>query len=174
MRKIMKKIGISLAIALSAGTTSWVQSADEPAQHHQHADQPAAAAAPAASGKTDARQLVKYPEDLRIHTLANMRDHLMTMGQIQEALSRGAFDRAGDLAEQQLGMSSLDLHEAHEVAKYMPKGMQDAGTTMHRSASRFAIVAKDASVTGDLKPVLAALSTLNQTCVACHAGYRLQ
>ena len=45
---------------------------------------------------------------------------------------------------------------------------------MHRAASQFAIVAKDASVTGDLKAPLSALSRVSQTCVACHAAYRIQ
>jgi cytochrome c556 len=88
-------------------------------------------------------------------------------------LATEAFDLASDLAEQRLGMSSLKLHGAHEVARYMPKGMQDAGAAMHHAASRFSVVAKDASVTGDLKPVLASLAKLNQTCVACHAAYKL-
>lgn len=121
----------------------------------------------------DKRQWVKFPEPLRDHTLANMRDHLMALGEMQDALATGQFDRAADVAEQRLGMSSLKTHGAHEVAKYMPQGMQDAGTAMHRSASRFATIAKDASVTGDLRPALAALAQLSQTCVACHAGYRL-
>lgn len=111
---------------------------------------------------------------MRSHTLANMRDHLLTMGEIQAALANGSFDKASELAEQRLGMSSLELHGAHEVAKYMPKGMQDAGTAMHHSASQFAIVVKDASVSGDFKPALGALARLNQTCVACHAAYRLR
>lgn len=102
-----------------------------------------------------------------------MRDHLLTMGEIQAALANGSFDKASELAEQRLGMSSLELHGAHEVAKYS-KGMQDAGTAMHHSASQFAIVAKDASVSGDFKPALGALARLNQTCVACHAAYRLR
>jgi len=126
-----------------------------------------------AASQADARQLVEFPETLRLNTLANMRDHLLALGEIQEALSRGQFDLASDIAEQRLGMSSLELHGAHEVAQFMPKGMQDAGTAMHRSASQFATVSKDASVTGDLKPALAALAKVNQTCVACHAGYRL-
>jgi hypothetical protein len=123
---------------------------------------------------SDTRQLVKFPEPLRIHTLSNMRDHLLTLGEIQTALAEGAFDKASDLAEQRLGLSSLDLHGAHDVAPYMPQGMQDAGTAMHRSASRFAILAKNASASGDLRPALSALGQLNQTCVACHAAYRLQ
>jgi len=35
-------------------------------------------------------------------------------------------------------------------------------------------VAKDASVTGDVKAALSALAVVSQTCVACHAAYRIQ
>jgi hypothetical protein len=168
----MNRPAIVIALAVAAGANSLALSADMSGhdQHHEHMAAPAQQTRPI----KDARHLVKYPEPLRIQTLANMRDHLSTMGQIQDALAGGAFDRASDLAEQRLGMSSLELHGAHEVASYMPKGMQEAGTAMHRTASQFAMGAKDASVTGDLKPVLASLVKLNQTCVACHAAYRLQ
>ena len=118
--------------------------------------------------------MVRFPEMLRTHTLANMRDHLLALAEIQDQLARGAYDKASDIAEQRLGMSSLGLHGAHDVATFMPQGMQAAGTAMHRSASQFAIVAKDASVTGDLKGSLAALARVSQTCVACHAAYRIQ
>lgn len=135
-----------------------------------------AASGGAASHTTveDTRTVVRFPDSLRVHTLANMRDHLLALAEIQDQLARGSFDKAADIAEQRLGMSSLGLHGAHDVAPFMPAGMQAAGTAMHRSASRFAIVAKDASVTGELKPAVAALASLSQTCVACHAGYRLQ
>jgi hypothetical protein len=131
-------------------------------EHTRQAAQPA-----------DARQLVVFPDPLRAHTLANMRDHLSALAEIQDALAKGEYDRAAEVAEQRLGMSSLQSHGAHDVAKFMPRGMQDAGTAMHRSASQFATVAKDTSVTGELKPAMAALARLSQTCVACHAGYRL-
>jgi cytochrome c556 len=52
--------------------------------------------------------------------------------------------------------------------------MQDAGTEMHHSASRFAVAVQDAGVTGDLKPAIDALSKVTAACVACHASYRLQ
>lgn len=71
-------------------------------------------------------------------------------------------------------MTSLRLHGAHEVAKFMPQGMQDAGTAMHRAASRFALEAQNAGVTGELKPVLGALGEVMSACVGCHAGYKLQ
>lgn len=112
------------------------------------------------------------PDTMRVHTLANMRDHLPVLAQIQHALSAGQFDQASEIAEQRLGMSSLSLHGTHEVARYKPKGMREAGTAMHRSASQFATIAQDASVTGVLKPALAALAKVSQAWVACHAGYR--
>jgi len=82
--------------------------------------------------------------------------------------------RPADVAEFQLGMSSLSLHGAHEVAPYMPKGMQDAGTAMHRSASQFAVAAKEASIDHDVPRALGALTKVTQACVGCHAGYRLK
>jgi hypothetical protein len=121
----------------------------------------------------DTRLLLRFPDEMRQHTLSNMRDHLLALAQIQEYLSKGEMDRAGQVAEQRLGMSSLKDHGAHESSKFMPQGMQDIGTSMHRSASRFAIEASNASASGDLKPVLRELATLTQACVACHAGYRL-
>lgn len=122
----------------------------------------------------DKRILVHFPDKLREHTLANMRDHLLTLSEIQAALANNQFDKASEIAEQHLGLSSLKLHGAHEVAQYMPKQMQQLGTTMHRSASHFALVAGNASVNGDMKPVLAALSRVTQSCVACHSSFRLQ
>ena len=82
--------------------------------------------------------------------------------------------RRQDLAEKRLGMSSFELHGAHEVAKYMPTGMQEIGSEMHRAASRFALEATNAGATGDIRPALAALATVTQQCVACHAAYRLK
>lgn len=144
--------------------------------HAQHAHDPASHGhAPGASSVApDKRTLVKFPAQLRQHTLANMRDHLLALQQIQDALAAGRFDDAADVAEQRLGMTSLKLHGAHEVARYMPKGMQEAGTAMHRSASQFALVAKDAAATNDVRPPLAALAKVTANCVACHAAYRLK
>lgn len=133
--------------------------------HHGHQDHGAAA---------DTRVLVNLPPELVDHTLANMRDHLLALQEINEALAQGKNDKAAMTAEQRLGMTSLRLHGAHEVAKYMPEGMQQAGTAMHRAASRFAIAVQDSDVTGDLKPALGVLGEVMNACVACHAGYRFK
>lgn len=122
----------------------------------------------------DTRELVHFPPQLIAHELANMRDHLITLSRIQEYLSKKEFDKAGKLAEKRLGMSSFGLHGAHEVAPYMPKGMQDAGTAMHHAASRFAIATQKAAIDGDVAEALGALNEVTQACVACHAAYRLR
>ncbi len=132
-----------------------------------------AAMSPSAEA-SDPRQLVEFPEPMRAHTLANMRDHLLTLQEINLALSQGADDKAAGLAEQRLGLSSLDAHGAAHLAPFMPQPMQDIGTAMHRAASRFAVEVQNASATNDIRPALAALGGVMQQCVACHAAYRLR
>ncbi len=161
----MKIIFMRLCTLFVAGLpTIALPQAHDHAAHQEHM----------ASRSADARHPVRFPEPLRTHTLANMRDHLKALGEIESALSRSDYDEAAEIAEKRLGMSSLEAHGAHEVANHMPKAMQDAGSAMHRSASQFAVAAKDASVTGDWKAALGALARVNQTCVACHAGFRLE
>jgi hypothetical protein len=155
-----------IAAAASAAILSAVAIAAAQHQgHHGHKDHAMTA---------DTRVLVDMPPQLVDHTLANMRDHLLALQQISEALANGKNDNAAATAEQKLGMTSLRLHGAHEVAKYMPEGMQQAGSAMHRAASRFAIEAQNSDVTGDLKPALAVLSEVMNACVSCHAGYRFK
>lgn len=131
--------------------------------HSQHMAQP-----PPVSG--DFRQAVAFPQEMKGHTLSNMRDHLQALQEIQQALAKSEYDQAAEIAEKRLGMSSLALHGAHEVPKFMPQGMQHAGTAMHRCASRFGVAARNVAVTGDLKPVIGGLSEVMGACVACHAG----
>jgi hypothetical protein len=156
-----------IAAATSAAVLSAVGMAVAQHQgHHGHKDHGAAA--------VDTRVLVNLPPGLVDHTLSNMRDHLLALQEINEALAQGKNDKAAAISEQRLGMTSLRLHGAHEVARYMPEGMQQAGTAMHRAASRLAIAVQDSDVTGDLKPALAVLSEVMNACVACHAGYRFK
>ena len=157
-----------LALAMMATLATSGISLPAAGQTHEHTQMGTAAQS------TDTRQAVEFPGQLRVHELANMRDHLSTLARIQVALSKNAVDEAAGLAEKRLGMSSFELHGAHEVAKYMPKGMQEIGSEMHRAASRFALEATNAGATGDIRPALAALATVTQQCVACHAAYRLK
>ena len=127
-----------------------------------------------ANAADDARQPVTMPAPMQEHMLANMRDHLSAIGEIQAALAKAKYNQAADIAEQRIGMSSLQSHSASHMAPYMPKAMQDIGTTMHRAASRFARTAQEAVVSNDLARVLGALGELTQQCVACHASYKLK
>jgi hypothetical protein len=126
-----------------------------------------------ASAAEDSREPVAMPTMMQEHMRANMRDHLLALGEIQAALAAGQYDAAAEIAERRLGMTSLDAHGARHVAGFMPEGMQVTGTAMHHAASRFAVTAQEAAVTGDLARALGGLAEVTQQCVECHAGYRL-
>ncbi|MBW8458075.1 MAG: hypothetical protein K0M58_06510 [Thiobacillus sp.] len=162
------KTTLTLALGLAMTTAVWA-AADPHADPHagHHADNPPGAA-PAA------REPVRFPPALKAETLANMRDHLLAIQEITAHLADKQFDAAADVAETRLGISSLQRHGAHEVAKYMPAGMRQTGHAMHQAASRFAVAAQEAGATGDVGPALRALSQMQGSCVACHAGYELK
>ena len=125
----------------------------------------------------DSRELVRLPEPMQEHMLGNMRDHLATLNEIIGDVSEGKFDEAAKLSEQRLGLSSLGLHGAAHMAPFMPKPMQDIGTSMHRAASRLAIVLQNTSVSPTLetmRDVNRALHDVTTTCTACHASYRIR
>jgi hypothetical protein len=124
----------------------------------------------AGAAEQNPRRLVKLPQMMQSHMLSNMRDHLQAVHEIQAALSKGEPDRAADIAEARLGMSSLAAHNASHMAPYMPKAMQEIGTEMHHAASRFALTAKE----GDLTRTLGDLAKVTQQCIACHAAYRIR
>ncbi len=158
---------VTFAIAL-AGTALAQQ--HDPKAHAQH--QRATPASKPAS--KDGRQLVALPPPMLDHMLANMRDHLVAIHEIQAALGTGDTATAASVAEKRLGMTSLETHGAHAMSQFMPKGMQQTGTAMHRAASRFALAAQEAGVSGDIKPALSALADITAQCNACHAGYRVR
>jgi cytochrome c556 len=121
----------------------------------------------------DARTRVELPAHMAEHMLSNMRDHLVALSEIQSALAAGEFDKASEIAEQRLGMTSLAAHGAEHMGQFMPKGMQEIGTSMHRAASRFARGAQEAAFERDTPRALAALADVTRQCVACHTSYRL-
>jgi hypothetical protein len=140
-----------------------------------------------------ARQLVKYPPDVKAHTLANMRGHLEAVGAIMDAMATGKYDQAADIADARLGMNSPGAagcrphaaagmagmmasdgaHMDHMMSRFMPPGMRELGQNMHRSANTFAAAAREAAKSGNAAPAMAALSTVLHNCAACHARYRL-
>ncbi|MES9958281.1 MAG: hypothetical protein ABW086_14630 [Sedimenticola sp.] len=121
----------------------------------------------------DKRQFVQMPEMMREHMLANMRDHLLALEEITRYLAGQQYDQAAEVAENRLGMSSLESHGASHMAQFMPREMGAIGTNMHRAASRFALAAKNAELEGGLHKAFSSLSEVMQQCVACHSGYRV-
>jgi hypothetical protein len=120
----------------------------------------------------DSRELVELPAPMTEHMLSNMRDHLVAITEIQLALSLGDYQRASEVAERRIGLSSLESHGAAQMAPYMPKAMQDIGTRMHQAASQFALVAQEAGADGNVAKTMGALAKVTEQCVACHASYR--
>ncbi|MGD8741802.1 MAG: hypothetical protein PVH46_00125 [Granulosicoccaceae bacterium] len=118
----------------------------------------------------DGRQLVELPEMMQQHMLANMRDHLAAVNEILISMSSGELDEAAEIAEYRLGMSSLESHGASHMSKFMPEGMRQAGTGMHKAASRFAVKVQE----GELPESYRILSEVTSACVACHSGYRIR
>ena len=118
----------------------------------------------------DTREFVQFPEMMQQHMMKNMRDHLKSINEILSSLASDDLDTAAQVAEQRLGMSSLESHDASHMAKFMPEGMRQAGTSMHKAASRFALKAQE----GDLLAAYKILPEITSACVACHAAYRIR
>ena len=116
----------------------------------------------------DKRKFVEMPKIMQEHQLANMRDHLMAINEILISMGEDDLDKAADIAEERLGMSSLSTHGASHMAKVIPKEMGAIGTSMHKAASRFALKAQE----GDALPAYKALQEVTAACVACHDGYK--
>jgi hypothetical protein len=121
----------------------------------------------------DSRISVKLPEMMRNHMMTSMRNHLVALEEITRSLAERNYDKAAEIAETQLGMSSLNGHGASRLGKLIPKEMGIIGTNMHRAASRFAIAARDAELEGGLNKAFSALSEVMQQCVACHSSYKV-
>jgi hypothetical protein len=118
----------------------------------------------------ESREFVQLPEMMRQHMMSNMRDHLVAINEILIYMAAADFDKAADVAENRLGMSSLGAHGASHMAGYMPEGMRNTGTSMHKAASRFALKAQE----GEPMAAYRSLTEITSACVACHAGYRIR
>ncbi len=125
----------------------------------------------------DSRQLVKLPPMMQKHMLANMRDHLVAIEQMLALLAQGKTDELAEIAEKRLGMSSMSSHGAAHMAPFMPEAMAAIGTRMHKAASRFVIVARDAELEPGIdaqRKVYKALQAITENCNACHLAYRIR
>jgi hypothetical protein len=63
---------------------------------------------------------------------------------------------------------------AEMMAQYMPESMRSIGLAMHTAASDFAATVKVAGPGGNTAATMAALTRITESCVACHAAYRVR
>lgn len=154
------------ALLLAAGSASAHDMPSMPADM--------AASAPLAAVPPGHRQLVHFPPALERETLASMREHLEGLALVQQALAEARYDDAASIAARKLGMGSMREGQSREEARAMPAGMRALGARLHMQAGEFALAAQDAQATGDTARPARLLGQMMQTCVACHAAYRLR
>ncbi|MER2564431.1 MAG: hypothetical protein ABTQ32_27120 [Myxococcaceae bacterium] len=122
----------------------------------------------------DVRQLVQMPEPAVATLRAEMRDNLVTLNEIVTLVVSGKVKEAGLLAEKKLGTGAMGQHRDKPVearpGAHMPAAMHDLGRSQHKAASAFSAIA----ATGDREKTLAALPTLNASCVSCHLAFRVR
>jgi len=122
----------------------------------------------------DARQLVEMPPLQRALMREDMLHHLTALNEVLGLVNAGKLQQAADLAEADMGVSSMGKHAAKTMGagpgRFMPDGMRAIGIGMHKAASEFSNVARK----GDRDAAFRALEPVTGACVACHAGYRLQ
>ena len=104
----------------------------------------------------------------------DMVHHLAALNEVLVLLNAGQLKESADVAEADMGLSSMGKHAARTQGKgpgrFMPDGMRAIGIGLHTSASEFAGIARK----GDRAAAYNALESVTGACVACHAGYRLK
>ncbi|MFK5985733.1 MAG: hypothetical protein QM479_09925 [Pseudomonadota bacterium] len=120
--------------------------------------------------EADSRIMVELPGPMKQHMLQNMRGHLVVIDQLLLLLADDKLDAASDLAEYELGMSSLGKHGASHIAPFYPMAMKKSGTNMHKAASQFSRIAQEGEVLSAYK----ALRNITAACNVCHLAFKVQ
>ncbi|MCU7834211.1 MAG: hypothetical protein KZQ83_03070 [gamma proteobacterium symbiont of Taylorina sp.] len=119
------------------------------------------------------RQSAELPSHVSKHLMSTMRNNLESLAHITYLLADSKYAEAADMAENNLGMSSMEIHFKKFVGKYLPKGMRKISKQMHKAASDFALSARETEKDGDVNRSFSALSQVMNQCVACHDLYRV-
>jgi hypothetical protein len=127
----------------------------------------AAEQTPGPAGQPDNRIVVELPDPIKQALRERMRRNLSDIQRIQKALADAEFNKAADVAEYSLGLSSLGPHNTRQ-ASYMPDAMRQMGNAMHGASSRVALAAQEE----DTVKALGLLAEVTALCVGCHATYR--
>ena len=113
------------------------------------------------------RVLVALPDTVKQFFLATMRQNLSDISEIQRALAESDFERAERIAENNLGLGGITTHDT--LAKHMPEEMRALGMEFHKVSSQLALSLKDKN----MPIILGQLANVTETCVMCHAMYRV-
>ena len=89
------------------------------------------------------------------------------ISEIQRALAESDFERAERIAENNLGLGGITTHDT--LAKHMPEEMRALGMEFHKVSSQLALSLKDKN----MPIILGQLANVTETCVMCHAMYRV-
>ena len=120
----------------------------------------------------DMRQLATLPPPAQETLRQEMLVNLVALNDILGLVAADKIREAGDVAEQQLGLSAQgknrDKPFEARPGPHMPPAMHALGMEGHRAASEFAKAAQ----TGDRNRALALLPNLTNICVTCHAAWR--
>ncbi len=153
MGSAIRSAGVLLALAIAAGGASAQQAQDVP---------------------EDPRLPVEMPALQQALIREEMIEHTSTLHQLLVLLAAGKLDQAAEIAEQQLGLSSMGKYAARTrgmgPGRFMPDAMRNIGIGMHQAASDFADIARQ----GDRDAAYEALQPVTAACVGCHASYRLE
>lgn len=171
----MKKTTLIPVVLLLGGLATAVTFAEMDGSKHDASMHAKHQAMMQNKGKADTRELVRYPRPVYESTLANMREHLRGIHNVQRLVGEGKYAEAAEAAERGMGMGHNHGAEGNGAEhQFMPPGMMALGSGMHGAASDLATALRDAEVTDDLKAVFAAMGKVTANCVACHDAYRLQ
>jgi hypothetical protein len=126
----------------------------------------------------DRRIAAKMPARLVAQFKEAMRGYLVTLSKMQTQMGAGDYLAASTTAEETLGETAhaklQALRPVPELVKYLPPGMRAMGDTLHTAASQFALASKQAATGGDTGKAWTAMAKILDSCVACHAAYRLK
>ncbi len=116
----------------------------------------------------DQRQMLRLPPDERHVVLAEMRNFVVAIQTITDALSREDMETVAQAA-MAMGSGAANEIPPHVVAK-LPEPFKQLAGRVHTT---FDAIALDAEGLGDVQHTLGQVGSLMQNCIACHSMYQV-
>ena len=117
----------------------------------------------------DHRTLINADSQAKEHVLLEMRELLETVQLVLDGALKKDMEKVATHAEK-VGLKAMRATPP-AVANQLPKEFKMMGRSVHEAMDT---IARDARDLGDSTHTLEQLNTTLQTCVACHATYKLQ